>query len=350
LYFGLQSDTGSVICCYATADGFTETLTLDIFVNGHFVNSIIPTVTIPELVHAGRHATGECGYVIDDSIVPELASITDISVFEQTSGLLVYRRKQAKHLQGQKIFRLETQLLPLSAYDTVMSDMFQYAYRNVHLLPRESIEQICVLPMSNSIYSSGRIHIREHEYALRNSEFKITIIVREPFFELAERLMIFKRGGDFYNLLFSSREQHALKPVTTAIVDMDIEDTKALSKWLQGLSAKDIHPLRNPLTRMLACSSPNDDVSPSSVGLALDVLSTFDFVGLRNDIAPWNAFMEERLGLPNGELPIPDESPKLATFAARLRNDKSIKRLLEHDLELYRTLSDIYRTIKEENE
>jgi hypothetical protein len=66
----------------------------------------------PELKARGLHATGLCGFVIDQVACEDLRPDLPLTIFEERSNVLVYRRRPADCIPI-RLLHLETQSVPV---------------------------------------------------------------------------------------------------------------------------------------------------------------------------------------------------------------------------------------------
>src|SRR5262245_3694990 len=113
MLFNIERDEGIRVVGYLVPDGFSDTPSVRIS-DGHQ-----DLLTLPcqeeraALVAAGRHATGLCGFAIDETMVKDLPRQDHLEIYDNETGILIYRRRPAAQLIQKRIFRLETHLFPL---------------------------------------------------------------------------------------------------------------------------------------------------------------------------------------------------------------------------------------------
>ena len=73
MLFSIEADRGDQIVGYVVPDDYSASPTLRITQSGIEIAELACREARPSLVAAGRHATGLCGFTVDDLIVPDLA-------------------------------------------------------------------------------------------------------------------------------------------------------------------------------------------------------------------------------------------------------------------------------------
>ena len=193
MLFSVEYDHGSVIKAYVIPDAAVAPPTVRIRSAGSDLAVVTATDVRPEILASGRHSTGQCGFLIDDGVIPNLATYADLELIEVKSGLRVYRRKLTMHLAA-KVFRLETHLMGLRNIDDVFKERFQYWYPGVDRHGSETARQVFHIHQMDSAYISGRILLNNVQLDLSKG-FNSIAMLRDPFNELAERLIIRLANG-----------------------------------------------------------------------------------------------------------------------------------------------------------
>ena len=113
MLFNVQNDEGSRIVGYLVPDGFSGSCSLRISDGQKDLAVLLCDQELPAIAAAGRHATGRCGFIIDETIVPELAQKEALELYDQETNLTHLPSSIAAQVTHQRIFRLETHLFPL---------------------------------------------------------------------------------------------------------------------------------------------------------------------------------------------------------------------------------------------
>ena len=296
----------------------------------------------PLLKERGLHNTGVCGFALNESNCRGLEAANRLEIHEAGTNLLLYRRRPEEGLINKKFFRLEPQLLRSVAVDDALEPHFQMAYSALELQSEETIRAIIGIPFSSSVYTSGRLFWRFWEPMLRDRGYMVGIILRDPFQELAERLLILKLASSPEG----DRIVDAVGPVVEAAAahlrKVDLRDISAIEAAL----ASPAHELRsivyNPLTYLLTATNAFDPPATPTTAIALESLADMDAVGLRQDTELFfelvSAVLEVSENLTSETVPT---SSTVVQWADLLRERPAIRQLIEMDLVVYQSAVDI---------
>ncbi len=294
----------------------------------------------PDLVEVKLHPTGKAGFGIDRKIIPDLDDIIDqIEIRDAATGITLYRPYDpAQHVAG-RIFRLELQAMPYAAIESAWSRNFSLYYNAVERYPFETFFGILNNPVSKSLALSGRPSLHRYEQLFRDREYKFVTLLRDPFEELAERLLFVRytlspnAPADFQHHLTGLAD---LRAVTQR---MDLSNFDTFLEAFSYLSDRQMDDLSNPLVRALACNVEDPEPRPHHVELALNRLATFDLVGTRPNFGAYKSGLSELLGrdILGGEEMI--NIDLVLKIADELKNVKLARALVALDAELYKFAS-----------
>ena len=334
MLFNVEVDKGDVIRGYLVPDGFSEQPSIRIVVEGR-PDIVCDCDGIRDAVVAsGRHETGLIGFNIDRGVIRDLPRLRHLSIYDHKTGLLVYRRIPAKGLINKRMLRLETQLIPFSKLDGMLDPHFQYAIRGVEAFGHETAMQAFHLNALKSIYISGRLLIRNYEEFLEKG-FEVIGQIADPYEEMAERLLLFKRFGSLPRGLLGDRDRIIFAPAAEHFSSVDLRSPKVLKRSLQTAEEQVQRALHSPLTRQLVATHPDFMATRLSVAPAMDMLSRFTVVGLKDRPDSFIDPLAEFLNLPASSVPTPSVYPAAKELASILRGIPAAERLIEFDLILY---------------
>lgn len=331
MLFNLERDFGDVIEGYVIPDGFSD--------RPHIVvadqQGVIVTLPCDQLrqavVSSGRHETGKVGFRLDESNVPNLAERKTLSVHDRKSGLLIYRRPKPAFQVNMKVLRLETQLLPMAKLDQFFGSLFQYALQSVERYGHETTLQAFHLNAVQSIYISGRLLLRNYQEFF-DKGFKGIVLLTDPYYELATRVVILKRMAQSPLKFIGDRDKLILNPAAQYCADLDLEDPAAINRSLKKAPEKVRNVLISPTTRQLACSTPEQLPTRREIAAAIDLLSRFEIVGHNNDTLPFANAVSELLGVETDGMQIAEPHAMIERLAGSLRSLPIAELLLEDDL------------------
>lgn len=344
MLFNLERDLGSSIFAYLVPDSLAAPAMLRVRGLGRDLATIEANETRDALVVAGRHPTGRCGFHIDETMIPGLSRIVDLELREAETDILVYRRYPAENPIGHKLFRLETHLLPLWRLDDVFESEFHMWYKGIDRHGRETSTQIFCLDHYASLYASGRLLYQSYEYYLGKG-FKTFAILRDPYDELAERILILKHIGPHAEKLLGLRDALTFEPVIACLEDLESFAEPHLKRFFRQLPTVAIDALANPLVRQLTSRTPDEMPSHTSLAAALEALASFEILGLRTDAGSFLHALSDLTGLDIETMPSVDEFPLVRELGRRLKTIASIEAFLEKDIELYLQTTKAFETV-----
>jgi hypothetical protein len=336
MLFNIEADTGALVTGYVVPDNFSGVPNIVLRSNGEDV-LVRPANEIREaLVSAGRHQTGACGFMIDERLVPLLAKMHDLEIYDSDTKLLIYRRPKP-HFLGKCVLRLETHLFPLWRFDEALSSRFQYFSRGIEKLGRETTTQFFLLNQVNSVYLSGRILYKNFRHYI-DSHFETIFIMHNPFEEMAERLLVFAQIKKVGTDVLGMRDSMIMQSAIEFAQALPIHDEKALKRALHKMPGGVANALANPVVRQLTTTTPDEMPGAGAVSTALDLLASFAIVGLRREPDTFLNAVEEYTGVEANSLPPIGKFRGVGTLARALKRSGAVNTLLEKDLELYQHL------------
>jgi hypothetical protein len=335
MLFNVEADRGDKIVGYVVPDEFSKSPTLRIIDNGSQIAELECAEERPALVVAGRHATGRCGFTVDESIVPGLAKNLNLELVDADTGIMIYRRRKKSQVAQKRVFRLETHLFPLWRFDERVEHRFQFFHKGVERHGRETTLQVFQLANVSSLYLSGRLAIAAYQTYLQD-QFKSIALIHDPYVELAERLLTLKHVAKFGDELLGPRDMVSFRAAIAFAQGVE-QDERSLRRAFDSMSKEAIAILANPLTRQLSADSLDDPPPRNAYSRALSALASFALVGVREEQERFLEDVEALLDLPPATLPPLPRFSAVEEFASELRRLPEVELLLEDDLEVYHT-------------
>ncbi len=335
MLFNVEADLGARILGYLVPDDFSGSPTVRVVDNGETLAMVPCNEERAALVAAGRHATGLCGFTIDETTVPGLALNDSLELRDAASGVLIYRRRNSSQVLSARIFRLETHLFPLWRLDDSVEPRFQFFHKGIERTGRETSTQVFLLNSANSLYLSGRLALKPYEMYV--DPLKRVVCLQEPHVELAERLLTLKYVRNFGDEFLGARDMLTYSPAIDFAEALET-DTRSLKRAFENIPKAVIAIFANPLTRQLVADSLDDAPPKGALAGALETLSTFAIVGLRERDFLFREQFENLLELPSGTLPAVPELAAAVELAGELRKQPEVELLLEQDIEIYNTV------------
>ncbi len=229
------------------------------------------------------HDTGIVGFVVFEGNMPGLSQLTDLRIYAEDTGLLIYARARPGDVDG-KLFRLETGLRRLQALDDAVGARFQMSHPGLDWAPSETVHATMRVAYAHSIYVSGRFQLRAVDYVLRQVGFRLGVLVRDPAAELYDRLVSIAAGrpeaGEIAEPAVAARIAAELRGV-------DLESAAEIADALGRLDGEALERLSDPLTRQLTAAVASEPLGPGAARDALNALADFDVVGVEGDVRGW---------------------------------------------------------------
>jgi hypothetical protein len=294
------------------------------------------------LKERGLHNTGICGFALDESNCRGLAASNMLEIHEADTNLLLYRRRPDEGLINKKFFRLEPQLFRSVAVDDALEPHFQMAYSALELQSEETIRAIMGIHFSSSIYISGRIFWRFWESILRDRGYMVGALLRDPFCELAERLLILKLASSPEGDRIADAVGPEVQAAAACFRKIDLRDISAIEAALESPSRELRSIVYNPLTYLLTATNAYDPPPTPTTAIALESLADMDAVGLRQDTESFFELVSAVFEVPDGfSAEAVPTSPTVVQWADVLRERPAMRRLIEMDLAVYQTAAEI---------
>jgi hypothetical protein len=329
MLFDIEEDAGARITGYFVPDAFSNHGVLRISSSGRELALIEATEVRPSVVAAGRHESGRCGFTLTDENVPSLSESSCLAIADADTGIVIYRRKPAA--LPLKLFRLETSTSRLPNLDTAVAEYFRLSFLGIDQRGRETTTQTFLLRCTDSLFVSARLMYKAYELSI-DSSFRKICVVQDPHVELAETILT--AVGRLQVMEHSLRDQLALNDVAVYFSDIDVSDAHALRRALSRMPEPVANTLANPLTRMLAARTADELDHRNLVPTSLEVLASFDIVGVRDRPATVIEPLAELLGIDSSLLQFPSASDMALELAQVLRSQGLVTELLELDLEV----------------
>jgi hypothetical protein len=288
-----------------------------------------------DLQDRGHHDTGMVGFVINEKIVPGFSKLIDeIEIRECDSNVLIYRKfQEGKHIE-KKLFRFELQALPDPKIEALFTSHFALYYGMVQNFPFDTFFGIVNNPPARSIYISGRPNFQQYEQLFRDHDFKIVTLIRDPYEEMAERLLFARYASNENVPPFVADHISGLEPLIDLVKDVNFGEAESIAAAFNLMTEAQRKILSNPLVGSLAC--PVDEFPRRGhIEIALSKLSRMDLVGLRSRFGEFKSILGEILGV---DILADYEITNLSwvsRIAEHLSKIKQAKNLISLDLELY---------------
>jgi hypothetical protein len=334
MFFHIDADEGHTIKGWLAPDNPSQIPKILVRIQDQEEFELEADVMRPDVRELGVHATGMVGFQVTNLIVPNLEQMQDVELLEASMRLPIFRRRQPERHVERKVFLFDCSVMPQRRIVSAAARSFGLNYT---CSERYSLETMIVLlnnSFSHSLFFSGRSNFNRYSLYLRNAGYVVAAMLRDPFEELAERLLVLK-------LLSRPNTSHLLKTFVTGIDslvdmarDLDFTDQKALVSAFRACSDVQRLALSSPMVKTFGC---NVDEPPEwrHVAVALENLATMDVVGTESAFPLFRNLFNEAVG---SEVLVDDERETFVTvqeLAGTLSRVGLVADYLELDLALY---------------
>jgi hypothetical protein len=288
-----------------------------------------------DLRDLGLHATGMAGFFLDQTSMPGIQDFEDLELREAESRLLIYRRIRSAVHTGKKLFLYSLNAMPQTHVEEHLSQYFAQSYFAVERYNFDTLFSIFNSHFMKSILVSGRPRYFRYEQLLRDKDYQVAALLRDPYEELAERLLFvrFVSSGD--SPAFASNYITGIEPLTELVRNLDFEKKNSLKAALSTLTDAQREALANPFVRTLACTL-DETPDRKHVAIALEKLSAMTLVGLASHFEEFKSMLSQLIGVHISAQCQLRRVSWVSKVAALLRQIEAVRYLLALDDEMYR--------------
>lgn len=332
--FFVDSDTGASISGWLVPDNPSEVPEFIVRIPGRRDVELPANVLRPDLRDIGMHSTGLAGFHIDLQVVPDLPDLVDVTVLDAQNVVPIYRRPNPNQHLEKKLFLMDVGALPQIGMLRRIMSFFALTYPMVERFPIETIGALIINRAAPSIFITGQPNWVRHGNTAREKEYVTAALLRDPFEELAERLLFISRLAKqpARKAVSSSLEKYA--NVLEVIDEMDFSDRRSVLTGFRKMPPESRRLFRSPMTSVFG-SAPESELQRRNVSVALDNLAQFDVVGVRPLYSDFASMLNECLDAPvmqGGEL---EFLPGTLELAGVLGDLGLVADLLDEDIALY---------------
>ena len=331
--FCIDQDAGDAVYGWLVLDNPGLVPEVTVSAPGRPSTTIRATVDRPGIRDLGLHSTGLVGFVIDGTKFPGIDMLAEIEIREKETGTLIYKRFDNSKYCLAKIYYCDPSLMPQLKVSRKMLKHFASIHLNFERQAADTIQ--CLLYRSpDSIACSGTLNTSRYLQILKDCKFITTAILRDPYEELAEKLLFLQFIARSKNRVLLEGYVRGYEPLIDIAADLPVGDPAGQKRFFRGLTDDQKAILSNPWVRIFGCD-PNENAAHRNVSVALNNLSQFDWVGARTNYPRYRAVLTEMLGVDV----MPEEGFEFLgntqEFAQDLVKAPGVMRLLDLDLALY---------------
>lgn len=344
MLFDIEMDDGRFIVGYLVPDSFSAIPTIRLSSAGRELLRLESNEARPSIVAAGRHETGRVGFCLGGPDTLDLSSLAELEIQDVATGLVIYRRRRPGTFADFKLLRLEAYHHRFSSLDEEIGKRFLLAFPAADQLGRETSTQALLMKGSRSLFVSARVPYKQFEYSIDDA-FKTILIAQDPYLELAQMLLALQHPAPPQTV--DLREQFALAECKRYFSDVNLANLRDLRRAFTLLPSELEFTLSNPLARLLAAKNAEESQNLSYIPAALNTLSHFEIVGIREQTASYAAPLAELLEIPAEDLTVAAPATTALEMAQSLKGIAPVAMLLELDLLLYMHIASAHGAVLE---
>lgn len=334
MHFFVDQDSGSSISGWVVPDNPSDVPDFIVRVPGRPDISISANVLRTDLRDLGLHSTGLAGFHIDEQHVGDLSEIVDVTIFDASAGIPIYRRPDPNRHLEKKLLLIDVSLFPQIRIIRRIMAFFALSYPVVDRLPIETIGALIANKAASSIFITGQPNWIRHGSLAREKEYVTTALLRDPFEDLAERLLFIAHLARQPARKTLNHSLEKYQDVLELISEMDFSDRKSVLTGFRKMSPECRRLFRSPMTSVLG-GTPESDLQRRNVSVALDNLAQFDVVGVRPLFDEFSSMLDESLESTIVQGSQLDALPGTSELAAILAEVGLVADLLDEDIALY---------------
>ena len=329
--FTIDVDEGRSIRGWLVLDNPAASPKLTLVIPGRREITISANIYRSDILEMGHHQTGHVGFDVNESHAPDLADLTDVTLLESETRLLIFRRSRPQHV-GKKIYIFDASVMPQSNMLQELSNKFTNFYFHSERLSFETMFVIIHGHFCNSTVLYGRSNFNRYAVDLNNAGFLRAALLQEPYAELAERLLTLA--------LVANRRLTHIESITgldrclSFAQELSLNNEKAMLQAFRRLDANQRDLLSNPMTRLFGCEIDEPPLR-RHVSVALENLATMDVVGVRSEFTLFQQMLAAAVGADVvGDKP-PVTLDLVAELAQKLSRIGVVEDMLDSDRQLY---------------
>jgi hypothetical protein len=313
MFFHIDSDRGDYIYGWILPENPSAEPHVIAYADGRQVR-IAPTLVHSDMVAAGDHDTGLCGFEVTERDLPGLKAAADVKIIDEATGITIYVRPKPRSYIEDKLFLFELREAQNSYCAHVFADAFHLSFPGIDEFPQDTRNACIRVKYTTSLFVSGAVCIRADEPFLREYDFKMAAVLADP-----------------CELLFDM-----FMPPSAAA---DPSAPLRLAEMVSKLNPSARMLLSDPLTRRLALTYIDDEMERDVVAQALETLAAFDAVGIESSLPEFATLAAAVCGGDPGLL-IPTRQHRPLGVSEMMREQPAIRALIGRDIEIYDAVAD----------
>lgn len=334
MFFNIDDDDNHAIRGWLAPDNPSVSPKIGILIPGRPEIQFEANIHRPDILDLGLHSTGQVGFTVDASLVPDIDLLEEIELVEVATRTPIFGRfRKDIHLE-KKLFLFDGSIVPKQGMIESLSKRFSLSYPNSERYALETMIVLVNNPSAKSVFFSGRPNFNRYAGYLEANGFFCAALLRDPVEELAERLL-------FLSMLQRSGRQQLIAELSTGLQpllefskDFPFSDQKAMLAAFRGADDTVRQAIMSPMVRMFGC---NVDELPGhrNVALALDHLASLDVVGTVSEYDLFRVMLNHSLGADILGNEPPEQYSSVLEVAEMLSQIGIVVDLIADDISLY---------------
>jgi hypothetical protein len=334
MHFFVDHDSGSSISGWVVPDNPSDVPSFIIRVPERPDVAMSANVLRTDLRDLGLHSTGLAGFHIDEQHVDGLRDVSDVTVLETGSGVAIYRRPNPSQHLEKKLLLIDVAVFPQIRIIRRIMAHFALSYPVIDRLPIETISALIANKAASSIFVTGQPNWTRHGSLAREKEYVTAALLRDPFEDLAERLLFIAHLAKRSGRPTQNPSLEKYEGVIEFIEEMDFSDRKSVLTGFRKMDTECRRLFRSPMTTVFG-GTPESELQRRNVSVALDNLAQFDVVGVRPLYSDFCSMLDASLAAPVLQDSHIEMLPGTLELASNLGELGLVADLLDEDIALY---------------
>ena len=314
MHFHIEADFGDRITGWLIPDSPAREPRIIVQTGDHRV--IVPaTIIHPDMVAAGMHSTGKCGFIVGEAAVPNMSQTRDLKLIDEDTGITIFARPQLRPYIQQRLFAFDQRAGENSICAAAMADAFYMIFPDIHRFGQDTRKSCISVYFSTSTFINGSPCFRAEEPFLREQKFRCVALLPEPAELLFDQLMPANEAA----------RPDAVGRFAAAVARLDVQTAAAVS---------------DGLTRRLCLLQLDDRLPQDCIAQGLETLAGFDAIGVE---AATDQFLDLAGALFDADTQLfkrPAVRLPRPGLSVALRQEPAIRKLIERDIEIYDSVAD----------
>lgn len=330
--FLMDYDSGHEILGWVVPDNPLAISRVSVVSDGRRLAEVSASIVDEAFKRNGWHSTGQCTYRVTEAEVPGLAGLPRLEIYDADTNVLVHRRCPTEGIVQGRLLLINTGIHPEHALQGMLFKHFQQSYFGIGRMSEEVLKSAAAPYFMTSSFLSGAIVIPRFEHLFPPEQFLTTVLVHDPYVEMATRLFWLRERAEMAADPARSWRLGTLAEAATFAAEYDFEDVKSLKRLFRMLPEPAYHLLYNPLTRQFGTRLPDDRLHPGNSIVAIEILARVGIVGHRRYYEAFVSTLLDRLGV-SDTVPRPEPIPaEVTALAERLKTVRAVSDMLVFDV------------------